>query len=189
MVKSLTVYCGANLGSDKRIVQAAKSFGKQMAKNNITLVYGGGRFGIMGTIARAVLENGGKVHGVITTELKDRGTAFEDITTLDVVANMDIRKKKMMDLSDGMVALPGGVGTLEEISEAASWTTIGDNNKPAAFYNFEGFYDPLRNMFRRMYYKGFLEKDYLNSLCFANSFQELINFMDHYQAPAYRRYH
>lgn len=188
MINSLTVYCGANLGNDSRIVEAAKQFGKQMATKKISLVYGGGRFGIMGTIARSVLDNGGAVHGVITTELRDRGTALAGLTTSEVVPSMDVRKRQLMALSDGMVAFPGGVGTLEEISQAASWTSIGDNHKPVAFYNFEGYYDPLAEMFHRMYEKGFLEKPYLDSLFFTDNFDQLISFMDHYHAPDYRHY-
>ncbi len=188
MINSLTVYCGANLGNDPRIVDAAKQFGKQMATHRISLVYGGGRFGIMGTIARAVLDNGGAVHGVITTELRDRGTALDGLTTSEVVPSMDVRKRQLMDLSDGMVAFPGGVGTLEEVSQAASWTSIGDNRKPVAFYNFEGYYDPLAAMFHRMFEKGFLEKEYLDSLYFTDSFDQLISFMDSYHAPDYRHY-
>lgn len=189
MIKSLTVYCGANTGNDPRIVAAAKEFGRQLARHQLSLVYGGGHFGIMGTIARAVIDNGGNAHGVITTELRDRGTALDNLTTIEVVPNMDIRKQQMMKLGDGMVALPGGVGTLEEISEAASWTTIGDNHKPAAFYNIDGYYDPLKAMFLKMNEKGFLEKSYLDSLYFTDNFDDLLAFMNNYQAPDYRHYH
>ncbi len=189
MIRSLTVYCGANMGSDPQLVAAAKEFGQQLAQHDISLVYGGGRFGIMGTIARAVMDNGGTVHGVITTELRDRGAALDNLTTLEVVPTMDIRKQQMMKLGDGMVALPGGVGTLEEISEAASWTTIGDNHKPAAFYNVDGYYDPLKAMFYKMHEKGFLEQSYLDSLYFTDSLNQLLNFMNNYHAPDYRHYH
>ena len=187
-IHRIAVYCGANAGNDPHFIREAKRFGEQMAQHHIELVYGGGKYGMMGAVANAVLDNGGQVHGVITQELADRGTALERLSDLQIVPNMDIRKQKMMNLADGMVALPGGYGTLEEISEAISWTTIGDNHKPAAFYNYEGFYDPLHNMLRHMYYKGFAEKSFLDAIYFANHFDELIDFMTHYQAPAHRQY-
>lgn len=188
MISSLAVYCGANMGNDPQIIRAAKKFGQMLAHHQIELVYGGGKFGIMGVIAHAVLENGGNVHGVITAELRDRGTALTDISSLEVVPNMDIRKQHMMSLSDGMVALPGGIGTLEEISEAASWITVGDNRKPAAFYNVNGYYDPLKQMFKLMHSKGFLEQTYLDSFFFTDDFHDLLHFMNTYQVPDYRHY-
>mgnify|MGYP000225975553 CR=1 FL=1 len=96
----------------------------------------------MGVIANAVLDNGGKVHGVITRQLYERQTALDRVKDLKIVSNMDVRKDLMMDLADGLVALPGGIGTLEEISEAFSWMSLGDNAKPTALYNVNGFMTP-----------------------------------------------
>ena len=101
---------------------------------------------------------------------------------------MDVRKDLMMDLANGLVALPGGIGTLEEISESFSWMSLGDNAKPTALYNVNGFYDPLRNMLRRMHDTGFLEQSYLDAIHFAHSFDDLMKFMNHYHAPARRQY-
>lgn len=188
MIKSLAVYCGAHLGNDPIYQARAAAFGKKMAQNGIELVYGGGKYGTMGVIANAVLDNGGKVHGVITRQLYERQTALDRVEDLKIVSNMDVRKDLMMDLADGLVALPGGIGTLEEISEAFSWMSLGDNAKPTALYNVNGFYDPLRNMLRRMHDTGFLEQSYLDAIHFAYSFDDLMKFMNHYRAPARRQY-
>lgn len=188
MIKRIAVYCGARDGNDPIYDQEAERFGKWLVANNIELVYGGGAFGLMGKIARTVLNNGGVVHGVITQELADRGAIFRELPDVQIVPNMDIRKQTMMNLADGMLAFPGGIGTLEEISEAASWTTVGDNSKPVAFYNFKGFYDPLEKQLKQMNQAGFLETPYLNSICFSDQFDEIIKFMDSYEAPAHRSY-
>lgn len=127
MIKSLAVYCGAHLGNDPIYQARAAAFGKKMAQNGIELIYGGGKYGTMGVIANAVLDNGGKVHGVITRQLYERQTALDRVEDLKIVSNMDVRKDLMMDLADGLVALPGGIGTLEEISEAFSWMSLGKN--------------------------------------------------------------
>lgn len=188
MIKRIAVYCGARDGNDPVYDMEAERFAKWLVANNIELVYGGGVFGLMGKIARTVLENGGVVHGVITEELADRGAIFRELPDIQIVPNMDIRKQTMMRLADGMLAFPGGLGTLEEISQAASWTTVGDNEKPVAFYNFRGFYDSLEQLFQQMNRAGFLEDPYLNSLCFSGSFDEILQFMTDYQAPAHRSY-
>lgn len=150
MIKKLAVYCGARAGNRPEYTKAAYNFGKKIADHQIELVYGGGKFGLMRAVADGVLENGGIVHGIITEELKDRGASYDEVQDFRVVPNMDKRKDTMMNLADGMVALPGSIGTLEEISQAISWTAIGDNAKPVAFYNYEGFYDYLDKLLKRM---------------------------------------
>lgn len=116
MIKKLAVYCGARAGNRPEYTKATYNFGKKMAEHQIELVYGGGKFGLMRAVADGVLENGGIVHGIITEELKDRGAAYDKVQDFRVVPNMDKRKDTMMNLADGMVALPGSIGTLEEIS-------------------------------------------------------------------------
>lgn len=188
MIKRLAIYCGALDGNDPIYKQKANELGKMMAQRQIELVYGGGKFGLMGAVARGVLDNGGKVHGVITQELADRGVLFDRLQDIQVTPNMDRRKEQMMQLADGMLALPGGLGTLEEISQAASWVTVGDNAKPVAFYNIAGFYDELKVMLTKMNTAGFLEKPYLDSLYFSADFDRILQFMNNYHAPAYRQY-
>ena len=142
----------------------------------------------MRAVADGVLENGGIVHGIITEELKDRGAAYDEVQDFRVVPNMDKRKDTMMNLADGMVALPGSIGTLEEISQAISWTAIGDNAKPVAFYNYKGFYDYLDKLLKRMNQDDFLENIYLDAIYFGTDFDKILQFMEDYQAPAYRKY-
>ncbi|WP_367333523.1 TIGR00730 family Rossman fold protein [Limosilactobacillus sp.] len=187
-INKLAVYCGALEGKDKHYMVEAEKLGEWLAAHQIDLVYGGGRHGLMGAIARGTLLNGGLVHSVITQELYDRGVALDGVTDRQIVANMDIRKEKMMSLADGMLAFPGGVGTLEEISQAASWVTLGDNKKPVAFYNYRGYYDNLKKQLVEMTKAGFLEKEYLKSLYFGNDLGTIIKFMNDYQAPHHRTY-
>lgn len=188
MIKRLAVYCGALSGNDPLYLRYAEQLGAAMADQQIELVYGAGQYGLMGAVARGVLNNGGVVHGVITRELADRGVLFHQLHDVQITENMDKRKEKMMQLADGMLALPGGLGTLEEISQAASWVTIGDNSKPVAFYNINGFYDDLKQMLVKMTTAGFLEKKYLDSICFSDHFEEILHFMNNYQVPAHRQY-
>lgn len=188
MIKRIAVYCGARDGNNPAFNHEAQRFGEWLVQHGIELVYGAGAFGLMGTLARTVLKNGGVVHGVITTELADRGAVYNELKDVRIIPNMDIRKQTMMDLADGLLAFPGGFGTLEEITEAASWTTVGDNHKPVAFYNFNGFYDSLNDLFNQMNKAGFVEDPYLNSICFSDQFDQILAFMQNYKAPAHRQY-
>ncbi|WP_251575732.1 TIGR00730 family Rossman fold protein [Limosilactobacillus agrestimuris] len=188
MIKSLAVYCGARNGNDGKYLKKAQELGEWMAAHQIELVYGGGQFGLMGAVADGVLDNGGTVHGIITETLASRGAAYSKIQDLKIVPDMDHRKEKMMAMADGMLALPGGIGTLEEISQAASWITIGENPKPVAFYNQDDFYSPLKEAFEHMSQEGFLEKIYLDSMYFGDDFNQILQFMEHYTAPRHRTY-
>ena len=188
MIKRLAIYCGARKGNDPKYMKQARALGEWMAAHHIELVSGGGQFGILGAVADGVLDNGGMVHGIITETLASRGAAYERIQDLKVVPDMDHRKEKMMALADGMIALPGGIGTIEEISQAASWITIGENTKPVAFYNQAGYYSELKRFFKHMSQEGFLEKKYLDSLYFSDDFEHILDFMHHYHAPEYRKY-
>ncbi|MGB5793618.1 TIGR00730 family Rossman fold protein, partial [Poseidonibacter sp.] len=118
---TLAVFCGSSTGNNIEYENATRSFGKFLALNNINVVYGGGRVGLMGILADSVLENGGKVHGVIPVKLQEKELAHTELTELSIVANMHQRKAMMAELSDGFVALPGGAGTLEEIFEVWTW--------------------------------------------------------------------
>lgn len=188
MIRRLAVYCGARDGRDSRYQKAAHDLGLNMAKHQIELVYGGGQYGLMGAVAQGVLDGHGIVHGVITKQLAGRGVTMKTVTDLHLVDDMDTRKETMMKLADGMLALPGGLGTLEEVSQAASWMTLGDNEKPVAFYNLNDFYAPLKGLLGEMSKAGFLEQRYLNSLFFSANFKEILDFMNSYQAPLRRQY-
>lgn len=188
MIKRLAVYCGASAGTDPAFTRLATTIGRDLAQRQIELVYGGGRHGLMGAVANAVLNNGGRAHGVITRELADRGTVLNRLTSLAVVPTMDQRKNQMMQMADGLLALPGGLGTLEEVTEAFSWTELGDNAKPVALLNYRGFYDPFAQQLRQMAQHGFVGAPYLAAIKFADSLPAALDFMNHYQVPAVRTY-
>lgn len=187
-IKRLAIYCGALNGQGKDYLVQAEKVGEWLAAHQIELVYGGGQHGLMGAVARGTLANGGIVHSVLTQELYDRGVALAGVTDRQIMPNMDRRKEMMMQMADGMIALPGGLGTLEEISQAASWVTIGDNAKPVAIYNYHGFYDELKKQLVAMNQAGFLEDLYLNNIYFGNSMDDILEFMKDYQVPHHRTY-
>ena len=143
MIRSVCVFCGSSAGNDPRFARAASEFGALLAREGITLVYGGGHVGLMGILADAVLANGGKVIGVIPRALWDREVGHRNLTELHVVETMHERKTLMASLADAFVALPGGLGTLEEIFEVWTWAQLGIHDKPVGFLDVDGFYAPL----------------------------------------------
>jgi uncharacterized protein (TIGR00730 family) len=150
------VFCGSSPGGDPRFVAAARELGGALARRGIEIVYGGGRIGLMGAVADAALEAGGRVTGIIPHALERREVAHQGITDLRVVASMHERKALMAELSDGFIALPGGFGTLEEFSEAITWVQLGLQQKPCLLVNIAGYYDPLIAMFDRAHELGFV---------------------------------
>jgi len=142
-IRAVCVYCGSGPGANPRFVEAAKSFGKLLADNHIKLVYGGGSIGLMGAVARSVLDHGGKVTGVIPEFLMAREHAMTEAHELIVTPDMHARKQIMFDRADAFVALPGGVGTLEELVEQLTWAQLGRHKKPILIANIERFWDPL----------------------------------------------
>ncbi len=190
-MKKVAVYCGAATGNDPIYTQAAIKLGDWLVRHNLELVYGGGGIGLMGTISRRVMSQGGKVHGVMPKELVDRGAESVELAKLSeltVVDNMSTRKEQMMALSDGCIALPGGVGTLEEMSQAFSWARLGNNPNPCVFYNVNRFYDPLEEMFDKMTATEFLTKADRAKLLFSDSLEEIHDFMENYVPPKVRTY-
>lgn len=142
-VRRLCVFCGSSPGRDPAYVACARELGELLAQRGIGLVYGGARVGLMGTVADAVLEAGGEVTGVIPKALLEREIAHLGLTDLRTVDSMHARKALMADLSDGFVALPGGLGTLEEFFEITTWAQLGMHRKPCGLLNVRGFYDAL----------------------------------------------
>lgn len=187
-MKNIAVYCGASTGNDDIYTKGAQKLGQWLAKNDYGLTYGGGKFGLMGVIADSVLANGGLVHGFITQELFDRKLAHSNLTKLDILADMSQRKQAMLQDSVANIALPGGPGTLEEISEAFSWTIIGDSTNPCIFYNIDHYYDELESFFDTMVKKNFMEKRTRDTLLFSDSLTEIGQFIDSYTPPALRNY-
>jgi len=149
-INALCVYCGSSPGTDPAFVAAAQAFGETLAKNNIRLIYGGGSVGLMGTLANAVLDHGGHVTGIIPEFLTKRERPRRVAQELIVVPDMHARKRSMFDRADGFVALPGGLGTLEELVEQLTWAQLGRHRKPILIANIAGYWDPLLTLIEHM---------------------------------------
>ncbi len=180
---NIAVFCGSRSGSVPGFADKARELGAYLGQQGIGVVFGGGHVGLMGVVADSVLAEGGQVYGVIPEHLRDRELAHPGLTDLFVVADMHERKAKMAELADGFVALPGGIGTLEEIFEAWTWGQLGFHHKPCALYNVDGFFDPLLEMVRRMETVGFLQQEYIDMLVLADSPQQLVDEFRRYQPP------
>jgi len=155
-IQSICVYCGSNSGSNPAYTEAAKKLGAVLAQRKIRLVYGGGRVGLMGAIADAVLAAGGEVIGVIPEALVSKEVAHQGLKDLRVVPSMHVRKALMADLSEAFIAMPGGFGTLEEFAEILTWAQLGIHRKPHGLLNVEGFYDPLLAFFDHAVAENFI---------------------------------
>lgn len=171
---NICVFCGSSSGKNSIYARAAKEFGSIIAAGNHTLVYGGGNIGLMGIVADAVLEGNAKVVGVIPKFLMDREVGHTGLTSLEVVASMHERKKRMADLSDAFVAIPGGWGTLEELAEILTWKQLGLITQPIAILNTNGFFDPLLKQMESMVAEGFLREENYISLKSFNSPAQLL---------------
>ena len=187
-MKNIAVYCGASLGNKPIYQESAKNLGHWLVKNNYGLTYGGGRFGLMGIIADTVIADGGYVHGVITKDLAGREQIHQKINKIDVVDNIDHRKEMMLQDSVASIALPGGPGTLEEMSDAFSWTRIGENDDPCIYYNVNHYYDPLLAMYNNMANEGFLEEKAKNTLLFTPTLDGVNEYINNYITPKRRQY-
>ncbi len=159
-VHNICVFCGASAGNNPAYVEAAKALGQAMAERGLGLVYGAGNVGLMGELADAVLAEGGRAVGVIPHKLVDRELAHQELAKLYMVSTMHERKAKMHELSDGYIALPGGIGTMEEFFEAVTWRQLGYHDKPIALFNVGGFYDGIDGFFTTMQRHGFLHSDH-----------------------------
>ena len=168
-IASLCVFCGSSTPPDPRYRDAARALGTLAAVRGIGVVYGGGSVGLMGAVADAALEAGGRVTGVIPTGLFGREIGHTGLTTLYEVGSMHERKQLMYDLADGFVALPGGLGTLEELAEVTTWAQLGLHAKPVALLDVDGFWDPLVAQLDRMVDVGLLKPSYRNLIQRAGS--------------------
>jgi uncharacterized protein (TIGR00730 family) len=154
-VKSICIYCGSSTGNDPAFLEEAKVAGRLIAEAGLTLVYGGGRVGLMGAVADAALAAGGEVVGVMPADLVSQEIGHTGLTQLHVVNSMHERKWKMAELADGFLCLPGGPGTFEEIVEQWTWALLGFHAKPCGFVNVSGYYDLWRETVQRMVDAGF----------------------------------
>ena len=158
-INSVCVYCGSGPGTDPKFMQAATDFGRILAEQNVGLVYGGGSIGLMGAVARGVLDNGGRVTGIIPTFLTQRENAMDQAQELIVTANMHERKQLMFDRADAFVALPGGIGTLEELVEMMTWSQLGRHTKPILVANVAHFWDPFLALLTHMRQTAFIRAE------------------------------
>ena len=182
-MKSIAIFCGSSLGSDAIFAETAHHTGQLIAEQGKTLVYGGGRSGLMGIVADSALNAGGQVIGVIPQGLVDRELAHPHLTELYIVKNMHERKTMMADLSDGFIALPGGAGTIEEIFEQWTWAQLGIHLKPCAFLNIEGFYDHLLQFIQLTTEKEFTRSRFTDALIHSDSIESILNIFESFQAP------
>ena len=177
----ITVFCGANNGKSELYKENAIELGKWIANKNHTLVYGGGKIGLMGVIADTVLENSGEVIGIMPQFLVDREISHTGITEFVIVNDMSERKTQLVDLGDAFIALPGGPGTLEEISQVISWVRVGKKDVPCILMNVNGYYDFLEQYFDKMVEDGFLTKEDRKRTLFTDSIDEMEEFIVNYK--------
>jgi hypothetical protein len=155
-ISNVCVYCGSSPGTNPRFVEAAADFGKILAENKINLVYGGGSFGLMGALATSVLDHGGTVTGIIPEALVARERALKRVQEMVVTRDMHERKRLMFERSDAFVALPGGIGTLEELVEQLTWAQLAHHKKPIVLCSIDSFWEPLLETLERMKAAGFV---------------------------------
>lgn len=181
-MKSICVFCGANFNGDEQLKEAIDQLAEMMVKNNISLIFGGGKVGVMGLIADAVLQRGGKAIGVIPQFLMDKEVGHPGLTQMHVVENMHQRKQLMNELCDGIITLPGGFGTLEEFFEVLTWLQLGLHNKPIGLLNFNGFYNFLLKQMDVMVENHFLKPANRKLVLSSSQPKELIDLMSNFNA-------
>ena len=182
-MKRIVVFCGSSAGHDPVYLQQATLLGAALAKRGITLVYGGAKVGLMGAVADGALNAGGEVTGVLPHFLQQKELAHTGLTDLILVDTMHERKTKMNELSDGVIALPGGFGTMEELFEMLTWGQLGLHKKPVGLLNVNGFYDTLQLLSQTMTLQGFLTPENREMLLCSNDINDLLAQMESYQPP------
>ena len=183
----ICVFCGSSSGNRPAYAAAARELGEYMARHDITLVYGGGRTGLMGVLADATLGSGGRVIGVMPQPLVDKEVSHQGLTELRVVSTMHERKAMMADLADAFVVLPGGYGTFDEFCEILTWSQLMFHSKPCGLWNVEGYWQHLIAMFDHAAMEGFLRPQHRSLPVFANSLEALLTAMQRQQAQLGRR--
>lgn len=183
-MKSICVFCGSNFGTKPAYVTTAKRTGQAMVERGLALIYGGGKVGLMGALADAVLEQGGTVIGVMPRALVEKEIAHHGLTQLHVVGSMHERKALMADLADGFIALPGGFGTFEEFCEILTWAQLGYHRKPCGLLNVENFYDPLLNLFNHSANEGFIRAEHRSMVLVERNPARLLRLFENYEPPA-----
>ena len=182
-MKSITVFCGSSMGSEKNFESQAFRLGEVLAQKGITLVYGGAKIGLMGAVATGALNKRGKVIGVLPRFLAGKEIAHDHLTELVLCDSMHERKTKMNELCDGVIALPGGFGTFEELFEMLTWAQLGLHKKPIGILNVDGFYDDLISMIQNMVNKGLLKESNQLLLLISDTIEDLLHQMENYNPP------
>ncbi|WP_422403743.1 TIGR00730 family Rossman fold protein [Pseudomonas sp. GZD-209] len=182
-VRSVCVFCGASIGANPAYREAAIALGQAIARRGLTLVYGGGAVGLMGTVADAALAAGGEVVGIIPESLMNAEIGHKGLTRLEVVDGMHARKARMAELSDAFIALPGGLGTLEELFEVWTWGQLGYHAKPLGLLDVNGFYEKLGGFLDQIVEEGFVRPQHRAMLQLAQQPDELLDGMDRFESP------
>lgn len=180
-MKSIAVFCGSSTGTSSKIIKMARDLGVLLAKEQIELVYGGSKIGLMGELASSALKESGSVIGIIPEFLKTKEVVHSGISELLVTENMHDRKVAMYERSDGFLIIPGGFGTMDEFFEITTWGQLGLHSKPIAILNMDGYYDHLIKQFERMVQTGLLNKVHLNTLIVAQTVEEVLVKMKAHQ--------
>ncbi len=173
-IRKICVYCGSGPGTDPAFVESARAFGAVLAENGIGLVFGGGSVGMMGTLAKSVLDHGGEVTGIIPEFLVAREHAMRGADNLIVTRDMHERKRKMFEMADAFVAMPGGIGTLEEVVEQMTWVQLGRHRKPILLANVKGFWNPLCALIEHMRKLEFIRGDLNFDLLVADKIADIL---------------
>lgn len=187
-LSSLCVYCGSSPGSDPIYLETASELGRYLANSGIRVVYGGGNVGLMGAVADGALAAGGEVIGVIPKALAEKELAHHGLTEIHTVSSMHERKMMMAELSDAFLALPGGIGTMEEIFEVFTWTQLGFHAKPCAFLNTSGYYDDLFSFLKNMVGQRFIKQEHLDILLIGKNHSELVQQLSEVKIEAFDKW-
>jgi uncharacterized protein (TIGR00730 family) len=180
-MEKICVYCGSSAGKDPAYIQAAHALGEEIARRGLTLVYGGGKVGLMGEVARTTMQNNGRVIGVIPKALEEQELAFSELAELHVVGSMHERKAMMADLADGFIALPGGYGTIDEFFEILTWSQLGFHTKPCGIVNINHYYDLLLDFLDQSVKEQFIYQPHRELILQASNPVDLLDQFDVYQ--------
>ena len=186
-MKRICVNCGSSPGFKPAYVEAAKKLGTAIALSGLELVYGGAEVGLMGSVANAAMEAGGKVIGIIPESFA-RKVAHRGLADLRIVPSMHERKQMMFDLSDAFIALPGGLGTIEELTEILTWAQLGFHKKPCGLMNISGYYDPFLSFLDHAVAEGFLRQEHRNLLLVSDDPRDLLKLFTSYVAPTVEKW-
>ena len=191
-LRCVAVFCGSNFGSTPHYAEAARALGTALGQRGIRLVYGGTHMGLMGVLADAALQAGAEVTGIINRRLHDRGHLHTGLTRHEIVPDMRVRKARMGELADAFIALPGGLGTLEELFEAATLTQLGDHNgqsaKACGALNVRGFFDPMRALLDRAVSEGFMKSAHNDMIVMSPDPHQLLDSLASWQAPSVNKW-